>query len=405
MTHDGENFSGSLMEVVRAYKAPHSLYDELRQNNTPRFDVVSQAWLVTDYTTTRSILNDARFSSELMKETGGRPTSTPVSFLQTAIARQILFDDGDRHQRVQRIVLQESARLSQGIVPSLRETALGLLHAALAKGEFDLVKDFALPFSMDATCMVVGVPNEGPARMAQLAQWSTAFANLTSGYLQVQAKDISLLADTFRSVIRTKYLAPSDDLISSLIANDVFADENDLVVNCMMAFAAGRVTTQKLLGDGIPVLLPRWAHWRETAHETPNLIRRLTEELLRVTTPTRYLARIATEDVALSADGSRKLLIKRGQKVFLFLEAANRDPRLFDHAHSFMPERQPNSHLAFGFGAHRCPGASLARAEIHTALDMLFATIPMLQPHPSRTPTWDPNPNLGGFTSFVCLCQ
>lgn len=70
-----------------------------------------------------------------------------------------------------------------------------------------------------------------------------------------------------------------------------------------------------------------------------------------------------------------------------------------------MPERQPNPHVAFGHGPHRCPGASIARAEIKTALEELFETFTDLRPHPSIQPVWDPNPNLGGYTSYLCVCR
>jgi cytochrome P450 len=65
--------------------------------------------------------------------------------------------------------------------------------------------------------------------------------------------------------------------------------------------------------------------------------------------------------------------------------------------------RQPNPHLAFGHGPHRCPGASIARAEIQIALETLLAAFETLRPNPSAPPTYDPNPNLGGFHSYPCL--
>jgi pimeloyl-[acyl-carrier protein] synthase len=173
----------------------------------------------------------------------------------------------------------------------------------------------------------------------------------------------------------------------------------------MAAFAAGRVTTQKLIGDGVPMLFPEWGTWREMVAANPGVSRRLTEELLRMVTPTRYLGRHATEDVDLSGEWGSGHLIRTGQRVVLFLEAANRDPARFPDPHQLEWERQPNPHLAFGHGAHRCPGASIARAEIQIALETLLATFETLGPNPSAPPVWDPNPNLGGYRSFPCLCS
>jgi cytochrome P450 len=132
--------------------------------------------------------------------------------------------------------------------------------------------------------------------------------------------------------------------------------------------------------------------------------RRLTEELLRLVTPTRYLARQATEDVDLSGELGPGHRIRRGEKVFLFLEAANRDPRRFVDPHVLQEERQPNPHVAFGHGPHRCPGASIARVEIQIALETMFSVFTELRPDPSAAPSWDPNPNLGGYDSYRCLC-
>ncbi|HLL45871.1 MAG TPA: cytochrome P450, partial [Longimicrobiaceae bacterium] len=143
---------------------------------------------------------------------------------------------------------------------------------------------------------------------------------------------------------------------------------------------------------------------REASRRNPGLVRRLTEEMLRLVTPTRYLARFATQDVDLSGDLPGSPVIRRGEKVILFLEACNRDPRTFPSPHQLTPERQPNPHVAFGFGPHRCPGAGIARLEIQAALEALLDTFAELRPDPSAPPTWDPNPNIGGFTSYRCLC-
>jgi cytochrome P450 len=171
-----------------------------------------------------------------------------------------------------------------------------------------------------------------------------------------------------------------------------------------MAYSAGRVTTQKLLGSGVPLLLPAWGAWREKVRENPSAVRRLTDELLRVVTPTRYLVRYAVDEVRLGAEDGEGATIRRGEKVVLFLEAANRDPEAFPEPHCLVGDRQPNAHVAFGFGAHRCPGASVARMEIQVALQALFDMLEELRPDPETPPTWEPNPNLGGYASYHCLC-
>jgi pimeloyl-[acyl-carrier protein] synthase len=165
------------------------------------------------------------------------------------------------------------------------------------------------------------------------------------------------------------------------------------------------VTTQKLLGDGVPILLPEWARWRDALRSDAAFARRLTEELLRLVTPTRYLARYASHDLEFSGDDLERHRFRKGERAILFLEAANRDPNAFPEPHRFGPARQPNAHLAFGFGPHRCPGASVARVEIQIALEELLTAFDELKPSPSASPTYEPNPNLGGFASYPCVCR
>jgi cytochrome P450 len=116
------------------------------------------------------------------------------------------------------------------------------------------------------------------------------------------------------------------------------------------------------------------------------------------------VVRFATADAAFDSDLAPGAAIRRGEKVVLFLQAANRDPDSFACPHQLEGQRSPNPHVAFGFGSHRCPGASIARIEVQTALQALLETVNELRPHPTAAPTWEPNPNIGGYASFRCVC-
>lgn len=166
----------------------------------------------------------------------------------------------------------------------------------------------------------------------------------------------------------------------------------------MMVFAAGRITTKKLLGNGISILFEHWKQYQAAFTENARFHKLLGEELLRCVTPTRYLIREAREDVDLSAIVPGDHLIRRGQRALLFLEAADYDPAVFSQPGQFNPHRHPNRHIAFGYGPHQCPGATLARVEIQVALEELLA-LDDLRAKPGIGPVWNTNPNLGGFTS------
>jgi cytochrome P450 len=106
----------------------------------------------------------------------------------------------------------------------------------------------------------------------------------------------------------------------------------------------------------------------------PSLIAQAIEELLRYEGPTAAMVRIALEDVALPSG-----TIGRGDRVFLMINAANRDPRHFDEPDRVNIRRDPNRHIAFGYGLHFCVGAPLARLEAQIAIPALLRHLPELR--------------------------
>jgi pimeloyl-[acyl-carrier protein] synthase len=394
----------TLKELTEAYTSPHGVYDALRERDRIVFDPASKCWLVTGHEAVRRILSDERFVSDVALAVPQPPRSMRRSFIMDAVQKQIIFTDGPKQAKAQRAVLVELARRSDSLVAPLAAAARTLAERARERREMDLLADFAVPYSMEAISMILGLPALEPAEMERLERWSTTFANVTSGYLHGNVEEIAHLGEYFRARLAARGGTPSDDLIGAFLRDGGLDDEEDVVIQCMMAFAAGRVTTQKLLGAGLPLLLPAWGEWRERVRANPGALRRLTDELLRVVTPTRYVARYAAADVPADDGAADGPVIRRGERVVLFLEAANRDSRAFSDPHALFAERQPNPHLAFGFGPHRCPGASVARIEIQVAIQALLETLVELRPHPSAPPTWEPNPNLGGYASYPCLC-
>jgi cytochrome P450 len=374
----------SFKGLVDGYTSPHALYDTLRARDSVSYDAAGRCWMVTGHAAVRAILSDERFVSDpsLVAPPARRPVRR--SSVGDAIQKQIIFADGPRQARVQRAVLVELARRADSLAEPLRQSAGALAERARHRGELDLLADFATPFSMRAISLILGFPEVDAEMEARLERWSTTYADMTSGYLRMEVDDVLELGDYVRAQVAARGGVPSDDLIGAFLRDGGLDDEEEVVVQCMMAFAAGRVTTQKLLGNGIPLLLPAWGTWRAM-------------------TPTRYVVRFAAQDVTLGEDGGGPA-ISRGEKVALFLEAANRDGGAFCDPHALQADRQPNPHVAFGFGAHRCPGASIARLEIQAALLALLETLPALRPDPTISSTWDPNPNLGGYASYRCVC-
>ena len=385
----------SLSALRRHYVQPHELYASLQAHDSIYFDAASQCWLVTGHAPLVAILDDPRFSSRL----GASSSMFPPS-----VSKQMLFMDGEAHQRAQNVMLRPLAQMVKHMPDDIRAYVQAILVRARHKGEIDSVEDFASPLSLWAIAQVLGMPASDMENLQQLARWSDTFGDVTSGYFRGNLKDIRQLEEYFRQLIATKRRAPSEDLLSAFIlAHEVFS-EDELIANCMMVFTAGRITTKKLLGDGVPLLAKQWGQMRAEYQENPRATpKSLGEELLRMITPTRYLVREAVEDVDLSPQFPGNHKIRQGEKLLLFLEAADYDPSIFAQPTHFEAHRRPNKHVAFGFGSHQCPGATLARVEIQIALEMLLTMADDLQLKPGTAPVWNPNPNLGGATSWPLL--
>lgn len=388
----------TLSALRRQYTNPHELYNALRAHDSIYYDASSQCWLVTGYNETVTVLDDPRFTSRL--ESTASAQAGAVSPLQKVINKQFLFLDGEEHLRTQRIVLKPLALMVKSMPQQIKAYIGSILNTLESKGEIDIVKDIASPVSLLIIAHILGLPLDDHAQLQRLEQWSDTFGDITSGYFRGSMQDINRLEDYFRQLITAKRCAPSDDLLSAFIqARDVFVDDDDLVANCIMVFGAGRITTKKVLGNGLPVLMQNWGKWRQEFSENPGLPKLLAEELFRITSPTRYLMRQAREDVDLAPRFPGQHLIRRGEKLLLFLEAANYDPGVFPDPELFQPFRRPNKHIAFGFGPHQCPGATLARIEVQIALELLLSSYSLVQ-RDASSPSWSPNPNLGGYTSF-----
>ena len=393
----------NLSNLIRSHQNPHQLYTALRAHDPIYYDAVSQSWLVTGHAEIVSLLEDLRFSSALTPG-GASPRRSKLSFFETAINKQIIFTDDEIHRRVQQLVLRLLAEQTEDLPSSIRDLARALIDKLRSPADFDLVNDFADPFSALVISQLLGVPTDDLLALRQLAQWSDTHGNVTSGYLHVDLEDIDRLGESFRKLLTDKRNRPGQDLISLFEGEpQLFDDDDELIANCLMVFGAGRMTTRKLLSQGIPLLLPRWQRWREAGESDASLTKHMTEELLRLITPTRYVSRHATADIDLSEKFPGSHLIRRHEKIMLFLEAGNRDPAVFPDPDRIDPYRRPNRHLTFGFGPHYCPGAKLARLEIQIALDLLLTTFAELRPDPSITPAWNPNPNLGGYASYRVL--
>jgi cytochrome P450 len=183
-------------------------------------------------------------------------------------------------------------------------------------------------------------------------------------------------------MVRERQASPGDDLISHLgrAVRDGVMTDDERVAQCVLFLAAGSNTVSEQIINGVHDLLIH-PDALTTLKERPELIPTAVEEMFRHETPTPFLNRIAREDLEIGGT-----LIKKGQVVFLGFGAGNRDPEIFTDPDRFDVTRKGAAHLSFGYGAHFCIGANLARIEIEALVRSLLERMPEIRLDPAAAP-------------------
>jgi cytochrome P450 len=184
------------------------------------------------------------------------------------------------------------------------------------------------------------------------------------------------LANYLKAVIAERRQQSQDDLISALIAaqeqDDALTDD-EIVSTCALVLFGGHETTTNLISSSVHALLKN-PEQRHKLAENPSLISTAVEEFLRYDGPSKSMVRLALEDFEL-----RGKQIKKGQRLLLIQSAANHDPERFADPDSLDITRQPNPHVAFGYGIHFCLGAPLARVETAITINTILQRLPKLR--------------------------
>ncbi|HWC20044.1 MAG TPA: cytochrome P450, partial [Terriglobales bacterium] len=200
----------------------------------------------------------------------------------------------------------------------------------------------------------------------------------------------------FRAAVREQRLRPRDGLVSSLLNAEVNGDkftEDEVIANCIVTMVGGQETTTNLIGNGVLSLL-RNPDQLDKLRSDLSLIPSAVEEMLRYESPSQHTARLAPEDTTLGG----KRITKR-QAVIAVMAAGNRDPERFPDPDRFDITRTNNRHLAFGWAAHFCFGAALARIEGQTAFELMLRRLANWQLEPGPL-LWRTNLGLRGLTKL-----
>jgi cytochrome P450 len=377
---------------------PYPLYHRLRSESPVHWDPLLRVWVVTRYEDVIRVLRD--FSAERT------PTPAQLTLMGLAalnpvaqvMVKQMLFLDPVAHTRIRGLA---SAAFTPARVEGLRlhihEIVKSLLNPFVATGRMDLIADLAEPLPCIVTAEMLGVPVEDHR---QLKLWSQDFAEILGNFqhnpdhVQRILKCTEEMTAYFRAAMRSDKLRP-EGLVNSLKNAELQGDrltEEEVIANCIITMVGGQETTTNLLGNGVLALIRNPSELARL-RANPSLIPSAVEELLRFESPTQYTARIAAQDTEL---GGKQ--IRQKQAVFAVLGAGNRDPERFPDPDRLDLGRPDNKHLAFGWGAHFCFGAPLARIEAQLA----FAELLQLENWvlAAEKLTWRTNLALRGLTAL-----
>jgi len=337
-------------------------------------------WVMTHHEDCMAVITDPEtFSSD---KGGGRTQGgTGLQDDRQAGAMLIWMDD-PKHKRFRSLVNKGfSARAILALETELRRRAAALIEAMPENEPFDFVARFSRDLPLQAICLLLGVPQE---ERAQLAEWVDAGVAEPSG--EIIAREYALkLRDYGLELIARKRANPADDILSTIIRARLEPGEDgheggpltdrELVNFFMLLFPAGAETTRSAIGGGLRALMDHSDQMERLRTADTVQMRIALEEIVRWTTPSIFKRRTATRDADFKGHK-----IKEGEKVTYWEMSANRDERVFAKPFHFDVTRTPNLHLSFGFGTHVCLGASLARMEMRIAFQELLGRIETFEP-------------------------
>ena len=330
-----------------------------------------EGWLLVRYDDCRAALGDPRFS---LAAAAARdvPRLTPQRF------GAILTDlDPPEHTRLRRLVARAfTVRRVEQLRARAGRIAGELLSAVMDAGQpADLVQGLAVPLPGLMICELLGVPY---ADRDEFREWVGAFMSTTALEGQQRSTRLGQLAGYLATLAAQRRQAPADDLLGALVAASEDGDRltgDELVQLALLLLAAGDESTASQIANFTFALL---AHPGQLTllRSAPELMPGAVEELMRwvpLVATADTLPRYALEDVQL-ASGT----IPAGDPVLLAKHAANRDPRAYPDPGRLDITRNAQGHLGFGYGAHHCLGAQLARMDVQVALAALLDRLPGL---------------------------
>jgi cytochrome P450 len=373
---------------------PHELFTDLRAQGAvlhhPR-TVLERSpegvefWVVVRHAEVQEVSRDAQRFSAL-----DGPTLSPALDVQKGQA--VVYADAPMHTRLRKLIAAGfTPRMIARLDELVRQRTDEILDAVVERGgEVDFVRDVAYQLPMQLIGDIVGIPEADRPLVFGITDVFMRAGDPRSELSEVdrEAKMIELY-NYATALGADKRANPADDVWSVLASAEIEDDNGERVslsdfqldMFFLVLSVAGSETTRNAISHGFATIVERPDDLR-ALRDDPSLWDTATDEVVRWTSPVTDFARTATCDTEVGG-----VPIAAGDRVAVFYPSANRDEREFADPFRFDIRRSPNHHVSFGGGgAHYCLGAHLARREIRTLLEQVFARFEHIEI--TAEPTW-----------------
>lgn len=321
--------------------------------------------------TTHQAVLEAERNPELFSNTGGiRPETPGMPYMI----------DMDDPQHVLRRKLVNSGFTRKRVmdkVPSIGTLCDTLIDSVCERGEADFVRDIAAPLPMAVIGDMLGVL---PEDRALLLEWSDDLVTGLSSHIdELTAQKVMEAFAGYTAftmdIIAKRRTEPTEDLFSILVNAEVEGQrmsDDEIVMETLLILIGGDETTRHTLSGGTEQLLRHRDQWEALVADEAKLPSAI-EEMLRWTSPVKNMCRTLMADTEFHGTELRE-----GEKIMLMFESANFDANVFGDPENFRIDRNPNNHMAFGFGSHFCLGNQLARLELSMMTKRVLERLPDL---------------------------